>query len=344
MVSGLAVSLGVQLAILALGAGASWAQAPVQEGWWTVTNPGGVPASLTNSAIAPDVPSGGLLVEGGASATSPDAYAALVYPLERGTSAGILTLSVASGSATTSGSTLEVCPLVTSSIRAEQGGPMSDAPAYDCSKHVEATPASGSTSYVFTVTSLISSGVLALAILPTQVNDRVVLSQPSGSSLATGSGGTSSTVSAPSSVPGGAQPGISGQVTAGTPTASPDAGFSAGTTVTPASGAVAGAAVNGPVTGVASGAAPALSRLGSPTAGASVSAGGTSEAPTVTGSLTAGHSGALPGVLAAAGLILVLALWWGAGHMAGASGFGSEGASEGGADPSGGSDADPTKV
>jgi hypothetical protein len=58
----------------------------------------------------------------------------------------------------------------------------------------------------------------------------------------------------------------------------------------------------------------------------------------VTGSLAPGHSGALPGVLAAAGLILVLALWWGAGHMAGASEVRADTGADPGADPSGPSD------
>ena len=83
--------------------------------------------------------------------------------------------------------------------------------------------------------------------------------------------------------------------------------------------AVTGAGVTEPMSRTASSGAPSLSGLGSSTTAPTVSAGGSSDASRVTGSLAAGHSGALPGMLAASGLILALALWWGAGQMASAS-------------------------
>jgi hypothetical protein len=137
----------------------------------------------------PDVPSGGSLVQGGPS--SPNAYAALVYQLAQGATIGDLTLKVASGSATTSGSKLQVCPLTNPTIHGEQGGPMADAPQYDCSKKTTAQPVSGGGSYQFNVSSFVADGALAVAILPTSPSDRVVFIAPGGDSLAVQPGTTS---------------------------------------------------------------------------------------------------------------------------------------------------------
>ena len=40
----------------------------------------------------------------------------------------------------TSGATLQVCPLLDPTIHAEQGGPMADAPQYDCAKSTTTSP------------------------------------------------------------------------------------------------------------------------------------------------------------------------------------------------------------
>lgn len=162
---------------MSFSVGTASAEPPRQQGWWTSTNPGGLP--LPSFSAGPDVPAKGLLVEGGSD--TPTAYAALVYQLPQGATVRSLTLEVAPGTITTSGSTLRVCPLVNPTLKPAQGGPMADAPRYDCARQVTAT-ADGS-SYGFNVTSLLSGDVLAIAILPTAGTDRVVFDEPGADSL-----------------------------------------------------------------------------------------------------------------------------------------------------------------
>lgn len=173
----------VQVTAAGLGVTSSYADAPAQQGWWTVTNPGGVPSGLPVAVppSPPDVPPDGLLVQGGASPTSPNAFAAVVYPVPDGATVENLTLAVAPNSGTTPNSTLELCELSGQSISSDQGGPISDAPSYDCSR--KATASANGSNYQFGVSSLVSNGVLAVAILPSSVTDRVVLSHPGPDSL-----------------------------------------------------------------------------------------------------------------------------------------------------------------
>jgi hypothetical protein len=176
-------TIGVVSILIALPA---FAEAPAQQGWWIATNPGTVPGlGIGFPAVAPpDVPSNGLLVEGGASASSPVAYAGLIYQVPVGSAVGALTLDVASGSATTPDGTLELCQLVQPTLVPDEGGPMSDAPPYNCSKSVIGNPASSGAFYEFNVAPLVADGVLAVAILPTSSAERVVFDQPEAGSLA----------------------------------------------------------------------------------------------------------------------------------------------------------------
>ena len=151
------------------------ADAPRDQGWWTVTNP--IPAP-------PDVPTRGLLVQGGGGG-GPTAIAAVLYELGPGTTAGTLTLTIAPNSATTPSTTLQLCSLLQPINHPDQGGPMSDAPPYDCSHKVTAAPASDGKGYQFDAAGLVSNGLVAVAILPTGPVDRVVLSAPDANSLAT---------------------------------------------------------------------------------------------------------------------------------------------------------------
>lgn len=162
------------------------ADSPSSEGWWTSANPGSV-GGVGAPAPPSDVPSNGLLIEGGPTTSSgagdsgASAYAALSYDLPDGATVGKLTLTVAPNSATTPSATLELCPLTTQSFQAEDGGPMSDAPSYSCARNTTAPQTSGS--YQFDVSTIVSSGGFAVAILPTSPSDRVVLSQPDSKSL-----------------------------------------------------------------------------------------------------------------------------------------------------------------
>ena len=186
----LAAAVSVSLCAVLFGFGSTArADAPSSQGWWTSANPGSVGGLGAPAAppAPPDVPSNGLLIQGGPTSSAgvgnagAIAYAALTYDVPAGATVGKLTLTVAPNTATTPSTTLELCPLTIQSFQSEQGGPMSDAPSYNCTNNV--TAAQASNSYQFDVSPLDKSGVLSLAILPTSPTDRVVLSQPDAQSL-----------------------------------------------------------------------------------------------------------------------------------------------------------------
>jgi hypothetical protein len=157
--------------------GPAGAAAPIQQGWWASTNPGGLPAQ---PPAPPDVPADGLLVQAGPS--GPSAYAALAYDLEPGSAPGALTLRVDGNGVSSPSATLVLCALKDASFSAAQGGPMADAPAYDCRRTVTATlDGSG---FTFPTAGLVSDDQLAVAVLPGDATTRVVLARPGESSLA----------------------------------------------------------------------------------------------------------------------------------------------------------------
>jgi len=225
------------VAILTMGltAGPAGAAAPRDQGWWTVTNP--MPAP-------PDVPARGLLIQGGGGG-APTAFAAVLYDVDPGTTVGKLTLAVAPNSMTTPSATLQVCPLLQPIVHSEQGGPMSDAPAYDCSRKVTAAPAANG-NYEFDASGLGTDRLVAVAILPNGPVDRVVLNPPDDNSLAVQqapvaaeapaadtatAGGLSDVAPAPAPEPSAASPlveglptpqsGTSGASASGSPVATP---------------------------------------------------------------------------------------------------------------------------
>jgi len=183
----------------------AWADAPIVQGWWTTANNSAVtsqlPPDVAPAGAAPDVPPNGLLVQAADSASSPSAFAALVYPVESGTFAQTLTLEVAPNSVTTPSSTLKACPLTVPRFSPAQGGPMSQAPAFDCSRFVTATPTDGT--YRFDVLALASHDFLSVAILPASAGDRVVLTQPGAESLFLGQGAESPVLTEPPEEKGG---------------------------------------------------------------------------------------------------------------------------------------------
>jgi hypothetical protein len=171
--------------VAGLAANPVGAAAPDQQGWWTTLNQGSAPelGKPISAPTPPDVPAKGLLVEGPSTSTSPVAYAGLVYYLPLGATASTLTLTIAAKSATTPNATLELCPLVNPVLNPEQGGPIADAPPYDCSHSVKAAPNSAGSAYEFKISPFVANGSLAVAILPTSPTDRVVFDQPDANSL-----------------------------------------------------------------------------------------------------------------------------------------------------------------
>lgn len=154
-------------------------------GWWTATP----------LALAPDAPGDALVVEGGV--TEPRSYAAVRYALAPSERTVSLTLSLAPGSASTPNSTLRLCPL-SELFRPVRGGPIADAPDFDCATSVEVAPAGDGRSYTFDVAGLVVGDELAVAVLPTAATDRVVLADLADDALVTASSTPTPRPAAPS--------------------------------------------------------------------------------------------------------------------------------------------------
>lgn len=292
------------------------ADAPAQQGWWTTANPGGSSALPAPAAPGgPDVPADGLLVEAAGSSSAPTAFAALTYdtPLPAGTAA-TLDLAVTANSATTPGATLELCPLTGSTIQPEQGAPMSDAPRYDCTRHVTATVSSTGSSFHFHLGPLLEGAPLALAILPTANVERVVLDRPGASSLSVPQNPSSTTpTSGDSVIP-----------------ASPPASSDTGTPRSAIAGSAVGATASAPAVGLAttgasgpdvSAQSPALATPAAAATTSTTSQGGpagraVASPVAVRSAAKSGSSFPFPALLLIAGLVAVVGLWSYAGRAA----------------------------
>jgi hypothetical protein len=212
--------------------GSARAAAPDLQGWWTA----GIPVVGVPLPAPPDVPADGLLVQGGADAASPTAYAALVFQLETSTVArGQLTLNVSASSAAVPGSQLQLCPLTTTLFSPEQGGAWADAPAYSCATQIAGTASQDGHSYRFAVEGLVVDGVLAVAVVPTAPTDRVVLAHPGADALST-------VVAVPTAGPGTTGPSSPGSSPWTDATPRPATENAAGIAPLPDQGSVTGAA------------------------------------------------------------------------------------------------------
>jgi hypothetical protein len=205
------------IAVLAIGLvpPVAFAEAPRDQGWWSATSVA-VPGTPVALPAPPDVPSNGLLVQGGLGGP-PTAYAALVYELDQGVGAQTLTLPVAPNSLTTPSAPLQLCQLLQPINHPEQGGPMTDAPPYNCGKQVTAAPTSDGKSYQFDVAAMMTDQVLAVAILPTGPADRIVLSAPDSNSLATQSAPAGAGSSTDSGIASDAIPALPSDAVAASP-------------------------------------------------------------------------------------------------------------------------------
>lgn len=168
--------VGVAL-VLAVATVAAWASpapadGPSAQGWWAT---GGEVAA---TALSPDVPPDGLLVQGGTD--GPSAYSALRFSLPPDAVIGELTLHLESVS--TPESELRACRL-TEDFRPAQGGDMSEAPEYDCADEVTAAVGRDDDSVALPVAGLAGEGELAVALLPSAAADRLVFDEPDGDAL-----------------------------------------------------------------------------------------------------------------------------------------------------------------
>ena len=217
--AGQAVVLLALVGGLGSGSGPAAADAPISHGWWTVTNQSdALPVTPPDLPVAvpPDVPADGLLVQGGPTEDAPTAYAALAYDLDPGSTAQRLVLTVAPNSATNPQATLKICALKDSGFSGEQGGPMADAPAYDCARSATASPSGDGLTYRFDAGKVADGTTVAVAVLPTTAADRVVLVRPGSSSL-TATGGTGGSAAPPAYDPSSAPAPAGGTGTANPP-------------------------------------------------------------------------------------------------------------------------------
>ena len=279
------------------------AEAPVDQGWWTATTPGGLPVG---GVTPPDVPAQGLLVQGGPGATTgagdtgATAYAALVFGVVPGATIGPLKLSTASSTVSTPQPVLEVCPLTDSAFSSAQGGPMSAAPPYDCNRNVTATESSDST-FTFAVANLASDHQLAIAVLPTSPLERVVLAAPGDGALEEAVSTSSSTTAFTQDTP---------------PPSTPDMlpGPTPATAVTTAlQPPISGSAAVSPAATPAPVAAPIVAPIRAPS---STIAPDAAPVPAVVAGTTTGTSGANPDAVIIAALLVALggAAWLTAGR------------------------------
>jgi hypothetical protein len=222
-------SAAVVAAVLVVTSVPALGQAPARTGWWSQASQGGLAAPPP-----PDVPPDGLYVQGGPN--GPIAYAAVRYDVGDGTGAGRLRL-VSTGVASPAAA-LHLCSLLKPDFAAAQGGPLAEAPAYDCAKPVAATVASDG-SFLFDASTLVRDGVLAVAVLATGPTDRVPLIRPGDDSLtvtpAPPSGPAPPAV--PDYTPGAASTGAQADAATGVPTpafSSPSFLSDAAPAVTPA--------------------------------------------------------------------------------------------------------------
>ncbi len=147
-------------------------------GWWT-----SLPAAAVPVAGA-DVPTHGLLIQGGASAAAPTAYAAVRFESLSMDQAALqsrvrnITLTLSGGPSLASATSVQLCPL-TKAFSATYGGGSQSGPSWDCTHWALATPTPDGQHLRATVTGL----GLAFAVLPTSATERIVVAPVDGSTL-----------------------------------------------------------------------------------------------------------------------------------------------------------------
>jgi hypothetical protein len=159
---------------------AAGAQEGSRQGWWTAAGVGGL---LPGSAVGPDVPSDGLLVQGGLRDDAPVAIAALAVPVDAGADVRTITISAVATGANLPGSVLLACPLAAPDFAAAQGGPIAEAPAHDCTGAEAATAGADGVSYTFDARPLVAGDAVALAIAPGSPATRVALTGAAGATV-----------------------------------------------------------------------------------------------------------------------------------------------------------------
>lgn len=167
------------LVLLAAGAGPSLADTPFRVGWWTVANPGLPPLIAGVEFPINNVPDGGFEVAG--NAESPTSVAALLYDVPEGATVGPLVITVAEGIPAAPATTLQACP-VRGEFKTDDGGPMADAPEWDCTDPSPGTVDAAGQSFSFDVARFVADEQLSVAIVPA-VSAQATFAPPGDDSL-----------------------------------------------------------------------------------------------------------------------------------------------------------------
>lgn len=171
--------------VVLLGSAPAGAQPADASGWWSAANAGtaapGTPAAA--APVGPDVPAGGMLVQGGPDPQTPAAFGALLFDLA-GATPLTLTLALAPSSASTPAAVPLACPLTTT-FEPVDGGPAAQAPTYDCTTGVTGVASDDGTSYAFDVAGLLGQDAPGVAVVPTSSTDRLVFDKPGDDALST---------------------------------------------------------------------------------------------------------------------------------------------------------------
>lgn len=178
---------------------------PLKDGWWTVTN-----AGLGFAPPAPQVPADGLYIQNGF--TGPVAISALTFQVDQGGAVGAVTLKISGTPIITSPPV--ACPITPGGLnyKPAQGGPISDAPAYNCSKsQVTGKVSSDNTTISFDAGPLLDNGTVAAVVLAGGSADQIAFNPPGPDALAV------TPASGPNGVGGGAPPGAPAGQPAGIP-------------------------------------------------------------------------------------------------------------------------------
>src|SRR5436190_2686957 len=190
----------------------------LRSGWWNAANTGTVAPPAP-----PDVPDGGLSIQGGPSPTSPGAFAAVAFDLGDNETPNTLSLTIAGRPSPNLA--VQACVIPSGDCSSGGNQPASSEPEYDC-EHIQ--PLAGTVTpdglITFNLSGLSTSGRLALAILPVGTTDRVATQPPDSGSLTTktatppsDSGSTASSDTSPAYSPdASAAPADSGIASSGT--------------------------------------------------------------------------------------------------------------------------------
>jgi hypothetical protein len=158
--------------------------APSIYGWWSQASVAG-PDPSSNVDVPPD----GMLVQNAATGLTPAAscasscplaVAALQFSLSQGAVADTLTLNITGHSVITQAPI--ACP-ATTAFKAEEGGPWSDAPTYDCTHPVTGVVNAASTAVQFPMATLAKSDSLAVVVLAGGPADRIPFTKPGPDAL-----------------------------------------------------------------------------------------------------------------------------------------------------------------